>query len=160
MDYINLMTYDYYGPWTEYTGFNSPLYASPIESDWEKKNLNIDVSYNQWLKKGASANKLMIGLAFYGRSFKLKDSQKHGIHAPFSGPGVDDGAPNYRAVCQINYPHKSIFLKKIFFLIKICSKYKDWERVWDDHQKVPSKQKGNEWIGYDDEQSIRLKVKT
>lgn len=92
------MTYDYYGSWSQYTGFNSPLYANPIESDWEKKNLNIDVSYIQWLKSGASANKLIIGLGFYGRSFTLQDEKNHGVHAPIHGAGVDGGAPNYDVV--------------------------------------------------------------
>lgn len=136
-DFINVMTYDFYGPWSQYTGHQSALFANPIESDWEKQNLNFAVAIDHWTQGGAPANKLVMGLAFYGRSFTLADPSKNGIHAPIAGAGVDDGAPKYR---------------------DICAKYQGWTRVWVDSQKVPYKFNNNQWFGYEDEQSIGLKV--
>lgn len=32
LDYIHVMTYDFYGPWEGYTGENSPLYKYPTDT--------------------------------------------------------------------------------------------------------------------------------
>lgn len=95
------MTYDMYGSWSEYTGQNSPLYASSVESDWERENLNLAAGMKQWQEAGASNNKLIAGVAFYGRSFTLKDESKHGLHAPITGVGPgDDGSLYYHEVIE------------------------------------------------------------
>lgn len=49
----------------------------------------------------------------------------------------------------------------IFYFKKICKKIKSegWKREWDDTQKVPYAYGGNQWVGYDDVKSIKLKVK-
>ncbi|KAJ8962567.1 hypothetical protein NQ318_000960 [Aromia moschata] len=138
LDFINVMTYDMYGSWSSYTGQCSPLYASSVESDWEKQNLNLAAASNNWVNAGASKEKLSIGVAFYGRSFTLADPNQHGLHAPISGVGVGDGgAINYR---------------------DICATYDGWTRVWDDEQKNPYKYSGNQWFGYDDGDSIWIKT--
>jgi chitinase len=36
--------------------------------------------------------------------------------------------------------------------------YGDWETFWDDEQMVPHKVKGDQWVGYDDVQSIQSKI--
>lgn len=36
--------------------------------------------------------------------------------------------------------------------------YSEWTRVWDDEQKNPYRYNGNNWIGYDDMDSICAKV--
>lgn len=41
-----------------------------------------------WLSKGASADKLVVGMAFYGKSFKLKSAARHGVGAPKTGTGI------------------------------------------------------------------------
>lgn len=33
-----------------------------------------------------------------------------------------------------------------------------WTRVWNDEQKVPYAYKGDQWVGYDDLESIQIKV--
>lgn len=80
---LNLMTYNFYGPWSTYTGQNSPLYASSIESAYEKKYLNVNASVHHWINAGAPPEKINVGIAFYGRSYKLCDGEKHGLHAAF-----------------------------------------------------------------------------
>lgn len=42
--------------------------------------------------------------------------------------------------------------------LQICSVYSGWTRVWDNQQKNPYKYHGNQWVGYDDKDSIRIKA--
>ncbi|XP_066245605.1 acidic mammalian chitinase-like [Euwallacea similis] len=137
LDFINVMSYDFYGPWSSYTGENSPLYASSIESDWEKSHLNVASAATNWVNAGAPKNRLAIGTAFYGRSFTLADANSNGLHAAITGPGEDGGEATYAT---------------------ICSKYSSWTKVWDDEQKSPRKYNGNQWLGYDDPDSIKAKA--
>lgn len=138
LDIVNVMTYDFYGyGWSSYTGQNSPLFASSAESEWERANLNLAASANAWANSGIPKSKLAIGTGFYGRSFTLQDSNNHGIHAPISGPGWDGGEAPYQT---------------------ICTSYGGWTRIWDDEQKNPYKISGNQWIGYDDPDSIWAKA--
>lgn len=40
MDWINVMTYDYAGDWTDYAGHNAPLHASSREPGQGKRRRN------------------------------------------------------------------------------------------------------------------------
>lgn len=142
LDHINVMTYDMYGPWSSYTGQNSALYASSVESDWEKSNLNIDAAVTNWINAGADPGKLCIGIAFYGHTFTLADPNNNGIHAPITGPGRpgpsgEEGVLNY---------------------IDVCSDQGSWGCRFDDEQQNPICVSGDQWLGYDNEQSVRAKA--
>lgn len=41
---------------------------------------------------------------------------------------------------------------------EICYNINTWQRYWLDSQKVPYAVKGNQWIGYDDLQSLPFKL--
>jgi GH18 family chitinase len=113
------MTYDMYGPWSEYTGQNSPLWASSVESEWEKDNLNMDAAIRQWRDAGASAGKLIAGIAFYGHSFTLKDSNNNGLHAPIKGAGKggpiigEEGSWSYLEVICRTHLKKDLKAKNV-----------------------------------------------
>ncbi|XP_068893982.1 acidic mammalian chitinase-like [Tenebrio molitor] len=143
LDHINIMTYDMYGPWSEYTGQNSPLWASSVESEWEKDNLNMDAAIRQWRDAGASAGKLIAGIAFYGHSFTLKDSNNNGLHAPIKGAGK--GGPIIGEEGSWSY-------------LEFCENRDSWSCAWDAEQKMPICVSGDQWLGIDDEGSIRNKV--
>lgn len=137
------MTYDMYGPWSDYTGQNSALYPASIESDWEKENLNMQACVNQWINAGASPSKLVAGIAFYGHSFTLKNSNNNGLHAPITGAG--NGGPYMKEEGSWSY-------------IEWCDKRDSWSCEWDAEQKMPICLNGNQWLGIDDEGSVRNKV--
>ncbi|KAL1512589.1 hypothetical protein ABEB36_002158 [Hypothenemus hampei] len=99
LDFINIMCYDFYGSWSDYTGQNSALYASSVETAAEKRSLNVEAAANKWVTAGAPKSKLAIGTAFYGRSFTLSNPNNHGIHAPITGAGEDGGEDHYVTVC-------------------------------------------------------------
>jgi chitinase len=86
LDFINLMTYDLHGSWETFTGLNAPLYPRSNEVG-EQRNLNIDAAVNYWITNGASKNKLVLGMASYGRSFTLVSSTQNGLGASANGPG-------------------------------------------------------------------------
>ncbi|KAL1512588.1 hypothetical protein ABEB36_002157 [Hypothenemus hampei] len=137
LDFINLMTYDFYGPWSQYTGQNSALYASSVESQYEKANLNVEAAANKWVSAGVPKNRLALGMAFYGRSFTLSKSSDHGLHAGITGVGADGGE---------------------FAYSQICAEFNDWETVSDEEQHNPYKYKDNQWLGYDNLQSLTDKA--
>lgn len=79
------MSYDYHGSWENLTGQNSPLKPRSISPSGL---LNQNASINGWIESGASASKLLLGIAFYGRSFTLTDNANAGLASPASGAGT------------------------------------------------------------------------
>uniref|UniRef100_A0A182NTI3 GH18 domain-containing protein n=1 Tax=Anopheles dirus TaxID=7168 RepID=A0A182NTI3_9DIPT len=142
VDYVLLMTYDYNGSWDAYTGHNAPLFAGQGDRTDYQRNLNIEHSVNCWVQGGAPKSKLIVGLAAYGRTFALSSAGNSGPRAPSTGPGqqgdytATPGTLAYYEVKQI--PNLS--------------------RRWDAEQCVPyGTYQGNQWVSYDDEESIRRK---
>ena len=80
------MTYDFHGSWAGVTAQNSPLYASPLDGEWQKDNLNCNSSITHWILSGAAPEKLAIGVAFYGHAYTLADANNHDLGAPSNGP--------------------------------------------------------------------------
>nr|XP_019543590.2 chitinase-3-like protein 1 [Aedes albopictus] len=144
LDFINLMAYDLHGPWESRTGHNAPLYIGPHDNTTNKMQLNVNSSVNYWLSQGAPAWKIMLGVAFYGRSFTLRSNNEHGVGAPTSGPGQAG-----------QYTYESGFLG----YNEICEKLAadKWNQCWDADQKVPFAYGGSQWVGYDNVESLSLK---
>ncbi|XP_076075265.1 putative chitinase 10 isoform X1 [Mytilus galloprovincialis] len=142
LDFINLMAYDLHGSWENFLGHNSPLYARSDEST-EQKTLNQDYAINLWLNGGTPKEKLILGLGLYGRSFKM-GSSSHALGSPASGGGAAG-----------RYTREAGFLS----FYEVCHNLANgWSRVWNDEQKVPYAYKGDQWVGYDDLQSITVKA--
>jgi chitinase len=66
VDWVNVMTYDFAGPWSPKTGHNSPLYEYPGIED---RTFTVDSAMRRWVQAGMPAQQLNTGLAFYGRVF-------------------------------------------------------------------------------------------
>jgi chitinase len=67
VDYFNVMTYDFTGPWGSYTGHNSPLLQSPNDPGQEGSLTTAMQLFSQTY--GVSPAQLNIGTAFYGYEF-------------------------------------------------------------------------------------------
>ncbi|XP_015914102.1 chitinase-3-like protein 1 [Parasteatoda tepidariorum] len=145
LDFINLMAYDFHGGWDKLTGHNAPLYLLPNDSE-DNKKLNVDFAVKYWLEKGAPAEKLILGLPFYGRSFTLRDPEQNDLNAPITGKGIageftrEQGFLGYNEIC-----------KKLEF-------EKGWNIKVEKHIAAPYAVKERQWIGYDDIKSIKTKV--
>ncbi|PVD37774.1 hypothetical protein C0Q70_00375 [Pomacea canaliculata] len=104
LDFLNLMTFDYHGSWESFTGENSPLYPLSHEIG-AQRFLNVNWSVSYWLDKGASPEKLVVGLPSYGRSFTLANKKDNGVGAPTNGPGHpgpysrESGILTYYEIC-------------------------------------------------------------
>jgi chitinase len=67
LDFYNVMTYDFHGPWTSHAGHNSPLFSNDTDPGHDG---SIDDSMALYLNKLAvPAEKINLGTAFYGYEF-------------------------------------------------------------------------------------------
>ncbi|XP_078402307.1 acidic mammalian chitinase-like [Cetorhinus maximus] len=142
LDFINVMTYDLFGPWNSFAGENSPLYALP-SAQGNSRYYNMAYTMKFWQDSGAPAEKLNAGFAAYGHSFRLSTSNT----AP-GAPADGSGPAGY-------YTQQAGFLG----YFEICLFLKDATEKWDAPQMVPYAYKGHEWVGYDNPQSYEDKVK-
>ena len=134
LDYVNLMTYDIHGPWDKYTDFNSLLYNNNDESYQYK--ISIESSVKAWLKTGLPAEKLVVGVPFYGYSYTVSKNTNGGLyqtHKNGKALSYDTIKKEYLSNPQYskNFHYKSL---------------------------VPWLYNGKTFISYDDSQSIALKA--
>jgi len=144
LDYFNVMAYDFHGPWEEKVGHNAPLLPIYGASSYDSK-LTVDYSVQQWIKEGAPPQKLLLGLPAYGRSFALANSSAFDVGAPAVGGGragrytEEEGFLAFYEVCD--------------FLLE-----DNTTLVWDNEQQIPFAYNGDQWVGFDDERSVGVKV--
>jgi chitinase len=74
VDRIGLMTYDMSGPWNETTGFVAPLTASPNYSGG-----TVAHSVEAYLAAGVPAEKLLMGVPFYGYGWHQVSEDDNGL---------------------------------------------------------------------------------
>ncbi|KAF5280199.1 hypothetical protein FQA39_LY18116 [Lamprigera yunnana] len=133
---IHLMTYDMHSFTQGKTGHNAPLHSNDT--------INVEYSAKAWISKGAISKKIILGVGAYGKSFTLSDPKSHGIGAPTLGPGM--AGPYSRSNGTLYYYEVLEFQKN------------DWMRVWSKEQQVPYSYRNDQWVGYDDVESIEKKV--
>ena len=139
------MSYDYHGSWDKKLGHNSPLFAAEFESDDEKR-LTVDWTIRLYMTLGVPLEKLILGIPFYGRSFTVKNKKERNIGSSVVG----DGRPGVLT-------RERGFLAYGFEICKYL-KNNNWTRVWSHENQVPFAFKDNQWVGYDDEESVKIKV--
>ncbi|KAI8830926.1 glycoside hydrolase superfamily [Chytriomyces cf. hyalinus JEL632] len=79
INYAQIMSYDFYGSWSSYADFNSPLNApgpnDPVQpaanNNGYTQSLSHTSTVNAWIKAGAKASQLTNGIGFYGRSWSV-----------------------------------------------------------------------------------------
>lgn len=100
LDFINLMTYDMHGAWENTTNFHSPLYGSPADPTYSQ-GLWSDNAIQLWLNGGTPANKLVLGVPFYGRGWRGVPSGNNGLYQTGAGaaPGTyEAGIEDYKVL--------------------------------------------------------------
>lgn len=74
VDYINLMTYDLVNGYATTTGHHTPLYSTPQQKE------STDNCVQSLLKKGVDPGKLVIGGAFYARTWAGVSPENNGLY--------------------------------------------------------------------------------
>ena len=85
LDYINLMAYNFFGPWSPISGHHAQLYAM----NKEETSGSFGVAY--LMSHGFPANKILLGIPTHGRSFL----NAAGPGQRFQGGGGEQGAFEY-----------------------------------------------------------------
>ena len=133
-DFINLMSYDYAGVSDSISSHHTNLYTSSSDTSQG----STDKSVKAFLAAGVPASKLVIGVAFYGKSWEMQTADNNGLYRPVKA---------FRRGGGFTYLKDSVENKKGF------TKY------WDDVAKAPYlfNPTTKFFITYDDERSLREK---
>ncbi len=88
VDWINLMSYDFHGTWDASTNFNAPLFQA--STDPADSSLNVHTAVQTYLSTGVRAEKLVLGVPFYGKGWSGVSDVDDGLYQPASGaaPGT------------------------------------------------------------------------
>jgi len=131
VDEVGVMNYDYAGPWSSTTGFLAPLFSDP-KGSFEANN--IESSLASYKASGVPAEKLLMGLPFYGYSWTAVNNINNGIFQ--AGRGVRGDQP-YRYIRTLSAPF---------------SAYRD------ERSQAPWLFDGQTFWTYEDPTSVRYKV--
>ncbi|KAH0544461.1 hypothetical protein FGG08_001358 [Glutinoglossum americanum] len=91
LDYINLMTYDFSGPWVDTCGHHAQLY-SPALPHSDAARLSCDSAVTYLRNVGVPPSKIVLGIPAFGRSFLGVDR----VTRKYTGHGGDEGTFEYR----------------------------------------------------------------
>lgn len=80
LDWINVMAYDFHGAWSDHAGFNAPLTWDQIDPDGEQ--LNVAAAIRIYLDRGIAADKIVLGVPFYGIGWRSISESDHGRYQP------------------------------------------------------------------------------
>jgi len=87
-DFINLMSYDMGTGFSAVSTFNAPLHevpADPLAPELRRWN-NVAGAVQYYREHGVPADKLVLGVPFYGRGFKVTGDAPDGLYQPYSAP--------------------------------------------------------------------------
>jgi len=157
LDLIGLMTYDLHGYWDGITGHNAPMSATPEDvahyDDGEHFTLSWVVDH--WINSGADPNKLILGLATYGRGFTLATPGfDQGPLSPVTSQVIDGKPGASRKAPQTNEAGYVAYFEITDMLEQGGVSY------WDEQRGVPYmiSADGTQWVSYDDERSLEIKL--
>lgn len=85
LDFINVMCYDYYHGWHFQTGHHANLYPSNKERFTGNSGQE---AIDRHIKSGVPANKLVMGIPFYGRQWEKVSLNKDGLYQTAMSTGV------------------------------------------------------------------------
>ncbi|XP_047358201.1 serine-rich adhesin for platelets isoform X1 [Vespa velutina] len=149
LDFINLLSYDYHSAYEPAVNHHAPLY--PLEEDNEynyDSELTINYTINHLMKSGASSEKIILGIPTYGRSYTLFNEDATDLGSPADGPGIE--GDDTREKGYLSY----------YEICEGITNSDDWEVIQPNPKAMgPYAFKGNQWVGYDDVDIVRLKAR-
>ena len=139
VDTIKLMTYDYHGGWSGYAGHVANLSLNPSDPEWG--GWSTDATVDMYLNAGVPAEKLILGLSFYGRAWQGVEPgpNKDGLYQKYKNVIYEDG---------VSWSD----MEKIY-------EEGNFEIFWDDVAKAPYMYNGDVFISYTDPLAIKYIAK-
>ncbi|MGL5573942.1 MAG: glycosyl hydrolase family 18 protein [Sarcina sp.] len=145
VDFANIMTYDMRGAWDDNSGHQTGLYTNPLDPT-AGAGLSVDDSVNYFIEKGAPADKIVVGAAYYTRGWNEvgegPDAKNPGLFAPAKKSNKDAdqtpsyGAPN-EAPMKVGEGGRASGVWSYNALDKLKSNYPGLKEYWDDTAKAP-----------------------
>jgi chitinase len=137
VDTVNLMAYDYYEPEPgKPTGNHAPLFVDPADP----KAVSADKSVREFEQAGVAAQKLVLGVPFYGHVWGHVPATNHGLFQP--GQPIPNAYANYDAIVNTMLGH-------------------GYTRYWDAASSVPWLYNPDKqiFVSYEDPESLAAKCK-
>jgi chitinase len=136
VDWINIMSYDFFNSLTSTTGHHAGLFPSEFAAPTDR---SANASVEQHIAAGIPPQKLVLGVAFYGRAFAGAKPLNNGLNQPYERYEGDHSYADLAAK----------FIGRQGFV-----------RYWDERAKAPYlwNDSSKIFITYDDPQSIREKA--
>jgi chitinase len=137
VDTVNLMAYDYYEPGDQkITGNHAPLFVNPADP----RGISADRSVREYEQAGVPAEKLVLGVPFYGHVWGHVSPVNNGLFQP--GERVPNVFAKYGAVVTTMLGH-------------------GYTRYWDAAASVPYLYNAEKqiFVSYEDPESLALKCK-
>jgi chitinase len=156
VDWINIMAYDFHGGFEETSNHNAALYKDPNNPAVAKKYY-VDGAIEIYKAEGVPADKIVLGVPFYGRGWKSCGKDNDGQYQPCK-PG-SDGKPASKGT----WDDFSTGDTGIYDYGDLAANYVNkngFVRYWNDAAKVPylyNKTTGA-FISYDDIESMKHKT--
>jgi chitinase len=144
-DYLLIMSYEFRGQWDPVTGHNASLYANPMDRisntspDYRRTRVNVHDGIRKYLSAGVPADKIVLGVPFYGRGYSGAALSNNGLFQPFTGipAGTWDGTGVF------SYPDCLAFPGREF---------------WDDRSRASWKFDGKMFLSYESPRAIIGKI--
>jgi chitinase len=135
LDFINIMTYDFYTGGSNRTGHHANLFKSEFD---ENNNANASKAVDEHVNAGIPIEKLVLGVPFYGRWWKGTHPNNNGLYQNSTGKR---GSLNYKSIAD-SLSHKKFI------------------SYWDDKAQAPYiwRDKDSLFLTYENVMSLKKKV--
>jgi chitinase len=90
VDFVNLETFDYSGPFNNHTGFVAPLFQTPFDPS---PTFNVDFTVRSYLSAGVPASKILMGIPFYAYGWSITGTSAPGQNGQFVA-SIDPNSPS------------------------------------------------------------------
>ncbi|WP_230401034.1 glycosyl hydrolase family 18 protein, partial [Microcystis aeruginosa] len=115
VDFINVMSYDYHGPWENTTNHQSALYKSTNDNTYNAAKVNTNWAIQHYLSAGVPATDIVLGAPLYGRTWT----------------GVNAGSNN--GLFQQGTGSSELTYRELYNLLGTNG----YQSFWDNSAKVP-----------------------
>jgi chitinase len=150
VDWINLMTYNYYDENNTITNLDGALY--PAAADPGNKAYNANSVVQAYLAAGIPGSKIMVGVNFYGHAWKGVPEAQNGLYQAADGAFIDPNVPQGTWNIEGKISYQS--------LQKYYLNAPGWNVYWQEEAQAPwlYNAENSAFITYDNAQSLTAKA--